>query len=95
LGCLFAWLSPITTTSRISIDVTPGQHKRLKALAALSGKSIKDYVLGRTLLQSGEDAALSELEGLLAPRIQSARAGQLLEDSVEAVFDEVADELRG
>ncbi|WP_162025647.1 MULTISPECIES: hypothetical protein [unclassified Lentimonas] len=70
LGCLFAWLSPITTTSRISIDVTPGQHKRLKALAALSGQSIKDYVLGRTLLQSGED-------------------------SVEAVFDEVADELRG
>ncbi|WP_162029594.1 MULTISPECIES: hypothetical protein [unclassified Lentimonas] len=52
------------------MDVTPGQHKRLKALAALSGQSIKDYVLGRTLLQGDED-------------------------SVEAVFDEVTDELRG
>ena len=35
--------------SRISIDVTDDEHKRLKAMAALRGKSIKDYVLERTL----------------------------------------------
>jgi hypothetical protein len=35
--------------SRISIDVTDGEHKKLKAMAALRGKSIKDYVLERTL----------------------------------------------
>ena len=32
--------------SRISIDVTDSEHKKLKALAALKGRSIKDYVLG-------------------------------------------------
>jgi uncharacterized protein (DUF1778 family) len=31
--------------SRISIDVTPEEHQKLKAMAALKGKSIKDYVL--------------------------------------------------
>jgi hypothetical protein len=35
--------------SRISIDVTASEHKKLKAMAALRGKSIKDYVLERTL----------------------------------------------
>jgi len=83
-----------TTTSRISIDVTPGQHKRLKAMAALAGKSIKDYVLERTLLQSDEDLALQELESLLAPRIESARSGRLLDESVESIFSEVANERR-
>lgn len=34
---------------RISIDVTDDEHKKLKAMAALRGKSIKDYVLERTL----------------------------------------------
>lgn len=81
-------------TSRISIDVTPGQHKRLKAMAVLSGKSLKDYVLERTLLQSDEDFALRELESLLAPRIESARSGRLLDDSVESIFSEVAIEAR-
>jgi len=82
------------TTSRISIDVTPRQHKRLKAMAALSGKSLKDYVLERTLLQSDEDLALRELESLLAARVESARSGRLLDDSVESIFSEVADEAR-
>jgi len=35
--------------SRISIDVTDNEHKKLKATAALRGKTIKDYVLERTL----------------------------------------------
>lgn len=85
---------PITSTSRLSIDVAPGQHKRLKALAALSGQSIKDYVIQRTLPESDEESALRELEALLKPRIQSARSGPLLDESVEAIFDEVADEHR-
>lgn len=85
---------PSSSTSRISIDVTPGEHKRLKAMAALSGKSLKAYVLERTLLQSDEDFALRELEGLLAPRVESARSGRLLDDSVESIFSEVADEAR-
>ncbi|MFT7537448.1 MAG: hypothetical protein ACI85K_003407 [Hyphomicrobiaceae bacterium] len=55
--------------SRISIDVTPEEHQRLKAMAALQGKSIKEFVLANTLGHasegSGEAAALAELEALL------------------------------
>ena len=76
-----------TQTSRISIDVTPEQHKRLKAVAALSGQSLKNYVLERALPQSGEDAALAELEALLATRVASARAGRFVDESVESIFE--------
>lgn len=61
--------------SRISIDVTPKQHQRLKALAALRGKTIKDFVLERTLTpdsnSADEDLALSELETLLDERLNA------------------------
>lgn len=75
-------------TSRISIDVTPEQHQRLKAVAALSGQSLKNYILGRALPQSGEDAALAELETLLGPRVESGRASRLVDESVESIFED-------
>ena len=34
---------------RLSIDITSEEHQKLKAIAALKGQSIKDYVLKRTL----------------------------------------------
>jgi hypothetical protein len=62
--------------SCISINITPKEHQKLKAKAALQGKSIKDYVIERTF---GEDedtsdaVALKELESLLDERFRSAR----------------------
>ena len=62
--------------SRISIDVTEDQHKKLKAMAALRGQSIKDFVIKQTLGEDSEvDGALLELEDLLDQRIQATRAG--------------------
>jgi hypothetical protein len=75
--------------SRISIDVTEGEHKKLKAMAALHGKSIKDYVLERTLGE-GEHAALQELERLLDKRIRAARAGAVSRRTASEVFAEAA-----
>jgi hypothetical protein len=75
--------------SRISIDVTDGEHKRLKALAALRGKSIKDFVLERTLgTQQTDDAALRELEELLDGRIRAAQNGAVTRRTATAVFAE-------
>ena len=34
---------------RLSIDITPEEHQKLKAIAALKGQSIKEFVLKRTL----------------------------------------------
>ena len=74
--------------SRISIDVTADEHKKLKAMAALRGKSIKDYVLERTL-GSDEAEALRELEKLLDGRIRTAKAGAISRRAVTEVFAEV------
>jgi hypothetical protein len=73
--------------SRISIDVTDEEHKKLKAMAALRGKSIKDYVLERTLNgDQGDEAALRELEKLLDDRIQEARAGGISRRTAKEIF---------
>jgi len=74
--------------SRISIDVTEDQHKRLKALAALKGISLKDYLLGNALDSSGNDEkkALAELESFLDDRLRKARAGKGSRRKVGEIF---------
>ena len=77
--------------SRISIDVSDQEHKKLKALAALRGQSIKDFVLERALGgDEAETAALKELEELLDDRIRAAQAGAVSRRTVPEVFAEAA-----
>jgi hypothetical protein len=79
--------------SRLSIDLTPEQHQKIKAVAALQGKSIKEYVLAQILPTStDEQMALNELEAFLDERIESARAGKISKKSVEEIFQEVYSE---
>jgi hypothetical protein len=67
---------------RLSIDITPEEHQKLKAIAALKGESIKDYVLKRTLGDApalddmSEDEAVVALANFLRPRIEQARLGE-------------------
>jgi hypothetical protein len=75
--------------SRISIDVTSEEHQKLKALAALQGKSIKEFVIERTLGSDGDksqESALEELELLLDERIRSARNGSISRRTVGGIF---------
>ena len=81
--------------SRLSIEITPDQHQRLKAIAALSGMTIKEYVLERVLPPVPEqeelsgEKALHQLETLLKPRIASAKRGDVVNVSVEQIFADV------
>ena len=75
--------------SRISTDVTYEQHQKLKALAAIQGKSIKDFVLERTL---GADDSDAQLEALLGERMAQAEAGHVSKRSVSEIFQSVVDE---
>ena len=75
--------------SRISIDVTPGEHQKLKAMAALQGKSIKDYVIERTLGTVGDvkqELAMEALESLLDARVHGAKKGAVSKRTVGAIF---------
>tara|TARA_E500000318_G_scaffold45176_1_gene42667 strand:+ start:7203 stop:7469 length:267 start_codon:yes stop_codon:yes gene_type:complete len=77
--------------TRLSIDITPEQHQKLKAIAALRGQSIKDYVLARTLedvptVQGMNEAdALAALSDFLKPRLEQARHGEFSERSIEDI----------
>jgi hypothetical protein len=82
---------------RLSIEVTPEQHQRLKAIAALSGQSIKDYVLNRVLPDTEKDdadEALHQLEMFLKPRIIEAENGVFSGKSVDQIYEEVLQEIR-
>jgi uncharacterized protein (DUF1778 family) len=73
--------------SRLTIDVTAQQHQALKALAALEGKSIRQYALER-LLPSDEQVAMHELKGLLQSRLAAAERGEVSGLSAEELADQ-------
>ncbi|SER63369.1 Antitoxin ParD [Nitrosomonas sp. Nm51] len=79
--------------SRLSIDLTPEQHQKIKAIAAMQGKSIKEYVLNQILpTSSDEEMALHELEALLDERAKSVDTGKISQKSVKEIFQEVYSE---
>ena len=71
---------------RISIEVTEKQGHRLKAMAALQGKSIKEFVLASTI-GTEEGKALEELEALLRQRAEQVKAGNVSTRSVGEIFE--------
>ncbi|MEX1118715.1 MAG: hypothetical protein WEB60_07960 [Terrimicrobiaceae bacterium] len=77
--------------SRISIEVTPDQHRQLKAVAALSGQSIKDYILSQSIPGEGIGSGnpLQPLESFLQQRLNQATAGGISRSSVSDIWDEV------
>lgn len=76
---------------RLSIDITPEEHQKLKAIAALKGQSIKEYVLKRTLGDAPPLDDMSEAEAVLAladflqPRIEQARRGAISSKSMDEI----------
>ena len=75
--------------SRLTIDITDQQHMSLKALAALQGKTIKQYALERLFpAQSGEEQAWQELKMLLGQRINEGLSGTVSGKSIDTVLDE-------
>ncbi|UXN75799.1 antitoxin (plasmid) [Devosia sp. A8/3-2] len=73
--------------SRLTIDITDQQHQSLKALAALQGKTIKQYALER-LFPGDADQAWRELNDLLGSRIKNGLAGNVSSKSIGEILDE-------
>jgi hypothetical protein len=47
--------------SRLTIEITDQQHKSIKALAAMQGKSVKEYAMQRLLpLTRDEEKAMQD-----------------------------------
>jgi hypothetical protein len=81
--------------SRLSGDIPEQQHQSLKALAALQGKTIKQYALER-LFPGDMDAAQAEqeLKSLLGDRINAGLTGKVSTKTVRDILDEELDEAR-
>ena len=81
--------------SRLTIDITDQQHQSLKALAALQGKTIKQYALER--LFPGDidgERAWEELKTLMNTRVNEGLAGKLSTKTVGEILDEEIAESR-
>ena len=75
--------------SRLTIDITDKQHQSLKALAALQGKTIKQYALERLFPVDVEgERAWEELKTLMNTRISEGLAGKLSTRTVVEILDE-------
>ncbi len=78
--------------SRLTIDLTDEQHKSLKAVAALQGKTIRQFAVERLFPAEGdEDQAWEELKELLTQRLEAVNAGKI---SSRSILDIANDGLR-
>lgn len=74
--------------SRLTIDISDHQHQNLKALAALQGKTIKQYALEKLLPGDDDADAWQELKTLLAARVEEGLGGRISAKSVDAIVEE-------
>ena len=75
--------------SRLTIDITEQQHQSLKAMAALQGKTIKQYALERLFPGDADaDQAWQALQVLLRQRGDNALAGKVSDKDVHQILEE-------
>ena len=77
--------------SRLSIEISPEQHQKIKALSALQGKSIKDFILDKlfSVDNEAERTAMKQLEELLLARIEQAENSSVSSKSIQQITDDV------
>ncbi len=78
--------------SRLTIDITEQQHKALKAMAALEGKTIKQFALEKLFPPApDEEQAWANLKTLVERRIAESASGAVSGKN----FDEIVEEELG
>ncbi|MDP3042475.1 MAG: hypothetical protein Q8N62_07160 [Candidatus Omnitrophota bacterium] len=74
---------------RLSIDVLPQEHRRIKAYAALHGETIREYVVESVrerLRQEGEE---KELSALTMDLKQDPILRELWDNAKDAAYDKI------
>jgi hypothetical protein len=74
--------------SRLTIDITDQQHQSIKAMAALQGKTIKEYAIERLFSSTADpEQALGELRVLLEQRMAEAMRGEVITQSITEIAE--------
>lgn len=75
--------------SRLTIEISPEEHQQIKALAALKGQSIKEFVKQKIFQpEKPEDQAWQELKELLTARIKAAEDGRVSDKTIAQIAEE-------
>lgn len=72
---------------RLSIDVTPEERRRVKAVAALSGKSVKEFVLESIHEKIAREIEDRDLVAMMTYPCSALEA--LWNNDQDAIYDEV------
>lgn len=78
--------------SRLIVELTDEQHRRVKAMATLQGKSIKDYVLEKLFppeTTEAEQKAWQALKTLLNERVTEAEQAHPSTRTVAQITEEI------
>lgn len=71
---------------RLSIDVTPEERRRVKAVAALSGQSIREFVLESIREKIARAMEQRELEAMMSN--PSSALEELWNNDQDAIYDQ-------
>jgi len=75
--------------SRLTIDITDQQHQSLKIMAALQGKTIKQYTIERLFADDADtDQPWQQLKTLLEQRIHNGLSGKISTKNISEILNE-------
>ena len=77
------------TRERLSIDVLPEEHKRIKAYAALHGETIREYVVESVRERLRQEAEERELSALTMNLNQEPVLKELWDNERDAEYDKI------
>ncbi|MCG2708520.1 MAG: hypothetical protein L6404_07760 [Candidatus Omnitrophica bacterium] len=74
---------------RLSIDVLPEEHRRIKAYAALHGETIREYVVESVLERLRQEGEEKELSALTMNLKQDPILKELWNNEKDAAYDKI------
>lgn len=74
---------------RLSIDVLPEEHRKIKALAALQGRSIREYILESVRERLRKETEAKELSSLSMHLEQDPILKKLWNNEKDAAYDKL------
>jgi uncharacterized protein (DUF1778 family) len=77
------------TRERLSIDVLPEEHKRIKAYAALHGETIREYVVESVRERLRQEAEERGLSALTMNLNQDPVLKELWNNEKDAAYDKI------
>ncbi|MDO8957260.1 MAG: hypothetical protein Q7V48_09240 [Deltaproteobacteria bacterium] len=77
------------TRERLSIDVLPEEHKRIKAYAALHGETIREYVVESVRERLRHEAEERGLSALTMNLNQDPVLKELWDNEKDAAYDKI------